>query len=247
MNPSSMTFYCHACGEGIGFAAICPHCQTENIFLDREEWPLPPHTGKGQDSRGSRGDVSTAPSPEVTAPPAVEQAIEHDAEEPVGSEATETVRGADSAATPDDSRTETMARKSKRDADDIIATLILREGSDREVQKFDLREGKTIVGREKAHLVLKSKKISRRHGGFIVRNARVFFIDNDSHNGTRINGGDDLLPKKPYLLRDQDEIEIGDVKYLVRVRAEEQGPDDRDVDDTDDADDAEVIEPTRTK
>ena len=109
--------------------------------------------------------------------------------------------------------------------------------SEEDVQKFDVKAGKTIVGREKAHLVLKSKKISRRHGLFVTREARVFFVDNDSHNGSRINGGEDLLPKKAYALSDQDVIEFGDVKYLVRVR----GP----VEESDDAGESDPIEPTR--
>ena len=227
MNGST-SCYCHNCGEEIRSVAICPHCQTENIFLDREEWPFPPHTRVA------------AASPPSTAWPSGgralpgETGLEDDAEDALIDDATETLGPAESAA---DNRTETMDRKAKRGPAEIVATLLLKEGSEEDVQKFDVKAGKTIVGREKAHLVLKSKKISRRHGLFVTREARVFFADNDSHNGTRINGGEDLLPKKAYALSDRDEIEFGDVKYLVRVR----GP----VEESDDAGESDPIEPTR--
>lgn len=223
----STSCYCHNCGEEIHSAAICPHCQTENIFLDWEEWPLPPHT---RDAASSR---STARPPEDQTPPE-ETGLEDKAEDALSDEATETLAPAE---TGTDNRTETMDRNAKRGPAEIVATLLLKESSEEETQKFDVKAGKSTVGREKAHLVLKSKKISRRHGIFITREARVFFVDNDSHNGTRINGGNDLLPKKAYALSDQDEIEFGDVKYLVRVR----GP----VEESDNARESDPVEPTR--
>ena len=223
----STSCYCHNCGEEIRSAAFCPHCQTENIFLDWEEWPFPPHT------RDAASPPSTAwPSGGRDLPG--ETGLEDKAEDVLIDDATETLGPAE---TGTDNRTETMDRKAKRGPAEIVATLLLKESSEEETQKFDVKAGKSIVGREKAHLVLKSKKISRRHGIFVTREARVFFVDNDSHNGTRINGGNDLLPKKAYALSDQDEIEFGDVKYIVRVRGQ--------VEESDIAGESDPIEPTR--
>lgn len=50
-----------------------------------------------------------------------------------------------------------------------------------------------------------------------MRNGQVFLVDVASTNGTQVNGGDDLNPHTPTLLKDEDVIALGSTELLVGI------------------------------
>lgn len=58
--------------------------------------------------------------------------------------------------------------------------------------------------------------VSRYHATFSLTESGVFVTDNGSTNGTRINGFA-LNANKPYRLRNNDEIEFGQLRTVIRL------------------------------
>lgn len=63
-----------------------------------------------------------------------------------------------------------------------------------------------------------SQGVSRRHARILIEAGDVFLVDLDSRNGTRLNGKV-LKPEQPYRLRDGDEMELGQLRVIIRLLA----------------------------
>jgi pSer/pThr/pTyr-binding forkhead associated (FHA) protein len=98
---------------------------------------------------------------------------------------------------------------------------------------FALSEAETLIGRERANpIVLNEPSVSRCHclikrssapeqpdrssaeGGLDTDCPQFTIIDRDSYNGTFVNG----VPVKEQLLKDGDQIAVGDVLLLFLLR-----------------------------
>ena len=71
--------------------------------------------------------------------------------------------------------------------------------------------------REKGVSLYKDKEISTTHAKISMRNGKVFLVDASSTNGTQVNGGDDLAPHTPILLKNGDIITMGSTELLVTI------------------------------
>jgi hypothetical protein len=57
--------------------------------------------------------------------------------------------------------------------------------------------------------------VSRRHAVIRQKEQHLFVEDLGSTNGTRLNGGE-LQPGRAYQLRDGDQVELGEIRLLIR-------------------------------
>lgn len=60
------------------------------------------------------------------------------------------------------------------------------------------------------------KGVSRIHATFLYQDENIYLEDLTSTNGTRINGLK-LIPGKRYRLRNNDELEFGSLRVVVRL------------------------------
>jgi pSer/pThr/pTyr-binding forkhead associated (FHA) protein len=58
--------------------------------------------------------------------------------------------------------------------------------------------------------------VSRRHAQLLIESGDVFLLDLGSTNGTHLNGKA-LKASQPYRLRDGDEIELGQLRIVIRL------------------------------
>ena len=78
-----------------------------------------------------------------------------------------------------------------------------------------LLESLTRIGRDvENEIVVMSKRASREHAHILREGRRVLLQDNDSTNGTYLNG--ERLQTRT-LLRDGDRIGVGQIKFLIHV------------------------------
>jgi serine phosphatase RsbU (regulator of sigma subunit) len=97
-----------------------------------------------------------------------------------------------------------------------MATLTVIRGG--EIGKlFELGQGEAVLGRSpECDVVLDMAAVSRRHAFIANQNGAYFVRDNESRNGTLVNGQKVLQPSQ---LRDGDKILICDVELEFRNRA----------------------------
>jgi predicted component of type VI protein secretion system len=95
-------------------------------------------------------------------------------------------------------------------------TLIIRERSGDERREF-FDEQEILVGRVPGNdLVLRAGNVSRQHARFAYKDARLIVSDLGSANGTYVNG---RRIRQPTILRDGDEVWIGDFYLRVEMSA----------------------------
>lgn len=101
-------------------------------------------------------------------------------------------------------------------ADLHLYEIVLVEGRKLDNKKeHPLLPGRNKIGRmEECHVTVDSKLASRNHAVIIVRNGGAFLKDEQSLNGTKVNGK--YVCEQP--LHDGDVIEIGGVLYEVQYR-----------------------------
>lgn len=74
-----------------------------------------------------------------------------------------------------------------------------------------------LIGRHaKTNLQLESRSVSRRHCIIVQREGIVFVIDLGSRNPTLVNGRP-LSPNEPKRLQDRDKLQIGRIKFRIRI------------------------------
>jgi DNA-binding winged helix-turn-helix (wHTH) protein len=85
-------------------------------------------------------------------------------------------------------------------------------------EEFRLREGRTIVGRERsAGVFLDDSTVSRRHARLVVDGPNVTIEDLGSKNGTFVSG---RKTEGPQSLKDGDEIQVGSVFLTFQAASE---------------------------
>lgn len=83
-------------------------------------------------------------------------------------------------------------------------------------QTYPLEEGEVLVGRASASGVrVQHRSVSRQHCLIQLHDDRVEIHDQESHNGTFVNG----LPVRDRVLADGDELMLGEVVFLFRTLA----------------------------
>jgi pSer/pThr/pTyr-binding forkhead associated (FHA) protein len=78
-------------------------------------------------------------------------------------------------------------------------------------RSYDYHQEKIIIGRSgTSDIVFDHDDVSRNHAYIYcdIMNNKVYLIDNDSSNGTFING-EKITPRQPSILSDNDEIAFG--------------------------------------
>lgn len=81
---------------------------------------------------------------------------------------------------------------------------------------FVLREGKNTIGRdEDRDIVLPDGRVSGKHACIQFRQNRTWVFDDNSNNGTFLNGKD-IFEEKP-ALSDGDEIRIGGTALVIKL------------------------------
>lgn len=58
--------------------------------------------------------------------------------------------------------------------------------------------------------------VSRKHAQLLIEAGDVFLVDMGSSNGSRLNGKT-LKANQPYRLRDGDEMELGQLRIVIRL------------------------------
>jgi pSer/pThr/pTyr-binding forkhead associated (FHA) protein len=99
-------------------------------------------------------------------------------------------------------------RKNKK----AIANLSISHGTLKE-ELVSLYRNKYELGREENpdSIYINSKSVSRSHAYIKKRNGKFYIIDNNSLNGTFLNG-EKLPTSVAHRLENNDEIKIGDIK-----------------------------------
>ncbi len=83
-------------------------------------------------------------------------------------------------------------------------------------QIYQLEQAETILGRSSASAVrIPHRSVSREHCVIRLEEERIEIQDQDSHNGTFVNG----LPVRHRVLSDGDELMVGSVAFLFRIVA----------------------------
>jgi pSer/pThr/pTyr-binding forkhead associated (FHA) protein len=100
----------------------------------------------------------------------------------------------------------------------LYITLEVIEGPDRGL-KHEIGSTRTTVGRKAADVVLTDPTVSNIHAVIEFVGAKLFLTDNDSTNGTHLNG--ERVESGP--LANLDEIELGDTKLLLSVVEDKYG------------------------
>jgi len=86
------------------------------------------------------------------------------------------------------------------------------QGVEREIS-YQFDQERIVIGRGAgADIRLPFRTVSEVHAVVHLQNANYVIVDNNSTNGTRVNG-ERLIPERPKALRNGDEIEVGG--YLV--------------------------------
>lgn len=93
---------------------------------------------------------------------------------------------------------------------------------DSETQEFMLNQKQVSLGRDQTNDVcLSDKSVSRHHADVVKVSSKYFLEDLESTNGTRLNG----LEIKKHILKDGDEIDIGNYKLRFREAGSGEGED----------------------
>lgn len=83
---------------------------------------------------------------------------------------------------------------------------------------FYINQFPFVIGKDKNQVngIIPSDVISRIHAKLTVRNGQFYIEDLHSTNGTFVNG-QKLRDKTPFMLHQQDEIALGNVRYLFQI------------------------------
>ena len=93
-----------------------------------------------------------------------------------------------------------------------MAELILKL-KEREIKRINISQLETVIGRDpNCDLFIDNPAISREHASIIYRGGRFFIKDNNSSNGTFLNG--EKLKEGEWEIHDGDEIQIGKYKII---------------------------------
>ncbi len=86
-------------------------------------------------------------------------------------------------------------------------------------QKFRIEKPNCVIGRKQECDValLNAGLVGRHHADLIMQNGVFLLVDNNSKNGTFVNG-QRLYPKNPYQLKEGDMIRFGNVDMRVEFR-----------------------------
>ncbi len=90
--------------------------------------------------------------------------------------------------------------------------LEVTEGPDRG-QKIEVTKFQTIIGRRDVDLQLSDPTVSSRHAVLEIVQGDIFVYDEESTNGTKVNG--EVVGSSP--VRNMDEIQVGDTRILLSV------------------------------
>lgn len=87
-----------------------------------------------------------------------------------------------------------------------------------EGQVIRMNEFPFSVGKDERHVqgVIDRRGVSRIHGTFVLENKEVYYLDNHSTNGTKINGKR-ILPDEKYRIEEGNRIEFADSVYTVQL------------------------------
>lgn len=74
------------------------------------------------------------------------------------------------------------------------------------------------IGKDERHVqgVIARRGVSRIHGTFVLENTEVYYMDNHSTNGTKINGKR-ILPDEKYRIEEGNRIEFADSVFTVKI------------------------------
>jgi pSer/pThr/pTyr-binding forkhead associated (FHA) protein len=88
------------------------------------------------------------------------------------------------------------------------------QGAEREIS-YQFDQERIVIGRGAgADIRLPFRTVSEVHATVFLENANYVIVDNNSTNGTRVNG-ERLIPDRPKSLRNGDEIDVGG--YVVSI------------------------------
>ncbi len=102
--------------------------------------------------------------------------------------------------------------KSQTLPDGVFVSLEITDGPDKG-EKRELSATRTVIGRKAADIVLSDPTVSGRHAILDFEGGKLFITDNNSTNGTRINGEQVESGR----VNNLDEIQVGDTKILVSL------------------------------
>ncbi len=100
----------------------------------------------------------------------------------------------------------------------LYMTLEVIEGPD-EGLKQEVSSTRTVVGRKDADVKLTDQTVSGRHAVLEFVGGKFFVTDNQSTNGTKINGEE--IESSP--LENMDELQVGDTKMLASILDDRYG------------------------
>jgi len=92
------------------------------------------------------------------------------------------------------------------DANQVTEVILGRSNPDSDVPEVDLTQSDAI-----------NKGVSRRHATIVRRDGALHIVDNNSANGTYLNG-QRLVAQQPRILRDGDDVRLGHLVVRVTFR-----------------------------
>ena len=95
----------------------------------------------------------------------------------------------------------------------------MRNGSEQLADRIiRINEFPFSIGKDERHVqgVINRRGVSRIHGTFVLENTEIYYMDNHSTNGTKINGKR-ILPDEKYRIEEGNRIEFADSVYTVKI------------------------------
>jgi len=118
-----------------------------------------------------------------------------------------------------DSAHKGKARKGEEQASVRVQVAFL-SGPERGMVKT-LKKETSIIGRADCDIIISDQAASKKHAEFSFEDAGLVLRDLNSTNGTLLNGGQVWEA----VLKDGDEIQIGDTQMVVRITTEDRSED----------------------
>ena len=82
---------------------------------------------------------------------------------------------------------------------------------------FKITEGKNTMGSKSSNdITIQDSQVSGLQGIILCKKDKFYLTDEVSSNGTLLNG-EDLEPRKPYDIKDGDEIKVGNTNLLFKT------------------------------